>query len=61
MEVYVGEMLVKGIQAAGHIHNLEETFQTLRKYDMNLNPLGFVVSRRGIEAKLEKVQAVLDM
>jgi hypothetical protein len=26
MEVYVGEMLVKGIQVAGHIHKLEETF-----------------------------------
>jgi hypothetical protein len=73
MEVYVGEMLVKGIQVAGHIHKLEETFQTLRKYDMNLNHLkcafevssgkflGFVVSGRGIEANLEKVQAVLDI
>lgn len=67
------DMLVKSIQVAGHIHDLEETFRTLRKYGMKLNPsncafgvssgkfFGFVVSRRGIEANPKKVQAVLDM
>jgi hypothetical protein len=73
VEVYVDVMLVKGIQATKHIEDLRETFQTLRKYKMKLNPmkcafrvssgkiLGFMVSQRGIEANLEKVKAVLEM
>ncbi|XP_059638536.1 uncharacterized protein LOC132280798 [Cornus florida] len=51
----------------------KETFQVLRKHQMKLNPskcafgvssgkfLGYMVSRRGIEANLEKVQAILNM
>jgi hypothetical protein len=73
MEVYVDDMLVKSIQASNHIQDLAEAFQALRLYGMKLNLakcafgvssgkfLGFVVSRRGIEANLEKIQAMLDM
>jgi hypothetical protein len=71
-EVYVDDMLVKSIQATEHITDLEETFHTLRKHQMKLNPtkcafgvslrkfLGFLVSHRGIEANPEKVKAVLE-
>jgi hypothetical protein len=73
VEVYVDDMLVKSIQAAGHIADLRETFETLRNHKMKLNPakctfgvssgkfLGFMVSQRGIEANPEKVSAVLGM
>jgi hypothetical protein len=73
VEVYVDDMLVKTVQAADHVSDLEETFNTLRQYNMKLNPakcafgvssgkfLGFLVSQRGIEANPEKVRAVLDM
>jgi hypothetical protein len=73
VEVYVDDMLVKSIQAAEHIANLNETFRTLRKHHMKLNPtkcafrvslgkfLRFLVSHRGIEANPEKVKAVLEM
>ena len=56
MEVYVGDMLVKSQQTMDHLTNLEETFDTLQKYNMKLNPskcvfaipskkfLGFMVS-----------------
>ena len=56
-----------------HISDLQETFQTLRKYRMKLNPkkcvfgvksgkfLGFLVSERGIDANPEKVKAVLEL
>jgi hypothetical protein len=66
-------MLVKSIQATEHIADLEETFHTLRKHQMKLNPtkcafgvssgkfLGFLVSHRGIEANPEKVKAILEM
>lgn len=73
MEVYVDDMLVKSIQASGHVLDQAETFQTLWRYGMKLNPtkcafgvssgkfMGFVVSQRGIEANPEKIQAVLDV
>ena len=73
MEVYVDNMLVKSKKAKSHLDDLRETFDTLRKYQMRLNPtkcvfgvslgkvLGFMVSRRGIEANPEKVRAILDM
>ena len=73
MEVYVDDMLVKTLPSSDHISDLQETFATLRKYNMKLNPakcefgvrsgkfLGFLVSNRGIEANPEKIQAVLEM
>jgi hypothetical protein len=57
MEVYMDDMLVKSIRAASHIIDLAEAFNTLRLYEMKLNPskcafrvslekfLGFIVSQ----------------
>ena len=73
VEVYVDDMLVKCIDEGSHLDDLQETFETLRRYKMKLNPskcafgvssgnfLGFMVSQRGIEANLDKIQAILDM
>ena len=73
MEDYVDNMLVKSLDEGKHLNNLQETFDTLRQYNMKLNPskcsfgvssrkfLGFMVSHRGIEANLDKIQAILDM
>ena len=73
MEVYVDDMLVKSKPSMNHIADLEETFSALRKYKMKLNPvkcafgvasekfLGFMVSKRGIEANLEKIRAIQEM
>ena len=53
--------------------DLKETFDTLRFYNMKLNPgkcafgvmagkfLGFMVSQRGIEANSNKIQAIMEM
>ena len=38
MEVYVDDMLVKSIEEFAHLDNLQETFVTLRQYQMKLNP-----------------------
>ena len=69
MEVYVDDMLIKSKEVESHLDNLEETFETLRQYKMRLNPakcafgvssrkfLGFMESRRGIEANPEKVNS----
>ena len=73
VEVYVDEMLVKSKDEANHLDNLKETFNTLRKYNMKLNPakyvfavasrkfLGFMVSQRGIEANPDKVKAIIEV
>ena len=73
MEVYVNDMLVKSREAKTHLANLQEAFDTLRRYRMKLNLvkclfgissgkfLGIMVSQRGIKANPEKVKAILDM
>ena len=73
VEVYVDDMLVKSQDEGEHLDGLQETFDTLRQYNMRLNPskcafgvssgkfLGFMVSHRGIEAKSDKIQAILNM
>ena len=73
VEVYVDDMLVKSQDEESHLDDLQETFDTLRQYNMKLNPskcafevsskkfLDFMVSHRGIEANSNKIQAILDM
>ena len=67
VEVYVDDMLVKSQNKEIHLDDLQETFDTLRQYNMKLNPskcafgvssgkfLGFMVLHRGIEANPDKI------
>ena len=73
VQVYVDDMLVKRQREEDHLKDLKETFDTLRSYNMKLNPgkcafgvmtgkfLGFMVSQRGIEANPDKIQAIMEM
>ena len=73
VEVYVDDMLVKILVEKKHLDDLQETFDTLKLYNMKLNPskcafgilsrkfLGFMVSHRGIEVNPNKIQAILNM
>jgi Reverse transcriptase (RNA-dependent DNA polymerase) len=73
VEAYVDDMLVKSMTERKHIEHLCETFETMRKVGMKLNPkknffglvggkfLGFVMSKRGIEIHPSKSKAILDM
>ena len=73
VQVYVDDMLVKSVRENDHLSDLQETFNTLRSYNMKLNPskcifgvtarkfLGFMVSQRGIEVNPEKVRAILEL
>ena len=66
-------MLVKSVRENDHLSDLRETFDTLRSYNMKLNPskcvfgvtagkfLGFMVSQRGIEVNPEKVRAIMEL
>ena len=73
VEVYVDDMLGKSKDKANHLADLKETFSTLHKYNMKLNPakcvfavasgkfLGFMVSQRGIEENPDKVKAIIEI
>ena len=73
VEVYVNDMLVKSLDEEKHLDDLQETFVTLRQYNMKLNPkkcafgvssgkfLRFMISHRRIKANLDKIQVILDM
>ena len=73
VKVYVDDMLVKSLDKGKHLDDLQETFDTLRQYKMKLNLskcafgvssgkfLRFMVSQKGIEANLDKIQAILNM
>ena len=38
VEVYVDDMLVKSLEECKHLDDLQETFNTLKRYSMKLNP-----------------------
>ena len=73
IEVYVDDMLAKSARETQHLDDLQETFDTLRRYNMKLNLskcafevstgkfLGFMASQRGIEVNPNKIQAILSM
>ena len=73
VQVYVNDMLIKGVREDDHLSDLQETFNMLRTYNMKLNPskcafevtagkfLGFMVSQRGIEVNLEKIRAIMEL
>ena len=73
VQVYVDDMLVKSRREEDHLKDLEETFGTLRSYNMKLNPskcafgvtagkfLGFMVSQKGIEANPDKIRAIVEI
>ena len=73
VQVYMDDMLVKSIREDNHLDNLKETFDTLRSYNMKLNPnkcafgvtagkfLGFIVSQRGIEVNPDKIMAIMEL
>ena len=66
-------MLVKCLCEDDHLDDLQETFDTLRSYNIKLNPnkcafgvtagkfLGFMVSQRGIKVNPEKIRAIIEL
>ncbi|XP_056698245.1 uncharacterized protein [Spinacia oleracea] len=73
IKAYIDDMIVKSKQRTDHLGDLRETFETLRAYQMRLNPkkcifgvtsgkfLSFLIDERGNEANPDKVQAVITM
>jgi hypothetical protein len=73
VEAYVDDIVVKTRKADNFIADLDTTFACLWARSVGFNPekcvfgvprgmlLGFIVSKRGIEANPEKVSAITDM
>jgi hypothetical protein len=73
IQVYIDDVVITIIKEDSLITDLQETFSNLDRYKLKLNPtkcsfgvpvgqlLGFLVSGRGIEENLEKIQAILTM
>src|SRR3954453_14264053 len=73
IEVYIDDIVVKTRDNATLVDDLRQNFDNLDRYKIKLNPkkcffgvpggqvLGYLISARGIEAKLEKIKAILDM
>src|SRR3954465_1143892 len=73
VHAYVDDIVIKSQLADSLISDLTETFKNLRKYQMKLLPakctfgvptgklLGYIVSKRGIEANPEKINAIMDL
>ena len=73
VQVYVNDIVIKTYNASTLLDDLRETFTTLNKYRIKLNPkkcvfgvpaeklLEYMASARGIEANPKKVQAIAKM
>jgi len=73
LEVYIDDLIVKTKEGNSHEEDLKEILQQVRKYNMRLNPakctfsvqagkyLGFLLTRRGIEANPDKCHAIINM
>ncbi|GJW41850.1 reverse transcriptase domain-containing protein [Tanacetum coccineum] len=73
LEVYVDDLVIKSRTEDEVVRDIEETFKTLRKINMKLNPkkctfgveegmfLGYQVNTKGIKICLDKVDAVLSL
>ena len=70
VEAYVDDVVIKTKHVESLVDDLRLTFDTLRRYDIRLNPekcvfgvparklLGFIVSNRGINANPAKIRAL---
>ncbi|GKD99250.1 reverse transcriptase domain-containing protein [Tanacetum coccineum] len=73
IEVYVDDLAIKSHTEAEMLRDIDETFRTLRKINMKLNPkkctfgavegmfLGYMISLEGIKPCLDKTEAVLQL
>ncbi|GKA90362.1 reverse transcriptase domain-containing protein [Tanacetum coccineum] len=73
LEIYVDDLVIKSRTEDDVVRDIEETFKTLRKINMKLNPkkctfgvekgmfLGYQVNTKGIKIYPDKVDAVLSL
>jgi len=72
MQVYVDDIVIKSSSKDDHLEHLRLSFERMRKYGLEINPLkcvfgvcacdflGFVVHKKGIEINQNKTKAILE-
>ena len=70
IEVYIDDMVVKSKVVSGHVGDIRDIFEILRKHKLHLNAskcsfgvgsskfLGYMVTHRGIEVNPDQVKAI---
>jgi hypothetical protein len=73
VEAYVDDVVIKTKNLDNFIEDLQQVFNSLRRFPWKLNPekcvfevpagklLGFIVSHRGIEANPEQIEDIMRM
>lgn len=73
IKIYIDDTLVESLSVEDHLTHLQEIFDILKKFNMNLNQekydfgvgfrklLGFLVLRRGIEVNPKKIKIIEDI
>lgn len=67
VEAYIDDMVIKSLESTTLLADVRETFDSLRRYNIKLNPqkctfgMGMIVSKRGVEANPDKICDVLYM
>ncbi|KAK8954417.1 hypothetical protein KSP39_PZI002217 [Platanthera zijinensis] len=73
LEVYVDDLMIKSKGVDSHLCDLKETFATMRKFKMRLNPLkcvfgasrgkflGHLLTPAGVEPNPDKVKTILEL
>ena len=70
IEIYIDDMVVKSKSESEHVNDLENIFEILRRYKLQLNVskcffgvglgkfLGYMVTHRGIEVNPDQIRAI---
>ena len=70
IEIYIDDMVVKSKVESDHVNDLENIFDILRRYKLQLNAskcsfgvgsgklLGYIVTHRGIEVNPDQIKAI---
>ena len=73
IEIYVDDMVVKSKVVSGHLRDLDDIFDVLRRHKLRLNSskcsfgvgsgkfLGYMVTHRGIEVNPDQIKAINDL
>jgi len=72
MQIYIDDIVVKSSSEDDHLNHLRQSFERMRQYGLNMNPLkcafgvfagdflGFVVHKKGIEVNQNKTKAIME-
>lgn len=71
MQIYIDDIVIKSVPGSGHLYHLRQSFERMRKYGLEMNPLkwgfyaqaedflGFVFPKKGIEINQNKTKDIM--